>query len=725
MILTWHSRARIFEAEYGRVARGAPPATVTTGPSGPAGGTILVSHHHTRYFGHGFETIWRGQAVAPVTTGPSGPGGGTVLVSHHHTRYWGHWFETIWRGIPAKPVSQAPPPPAVISGTRLILRIQHVDRYPYLKVNTLSVRDLLNQRNTCEFTLQDQMGALNPQPGQVVEILHGVEIWSDPALWSHLGLSGFSAAEVNNGNVGGLAFSLETAGVGAYLKLDLGAGVTRAFRACRIWATGSYTATWSVQYSDDDSVWTTAVSGWNSGIDAELSSINWPAVGAHRYWRLSKTDAAAPGGTIREVQFGTEPQIVLFAGTLDRVTKERPAGGAIVYYRCEAVDWHQLADRRLLAKEYVEQSADAIVKDVVQQLLAAEGVKAAAFVESAPTIPKYLAPYLTASEIFQELAELVGYSWYIDGEKRVHFFPRETNRAAFDLASDNGSFLAGSLSEETTREQYRNVQWVRGGEDISDTLTEEFAGDGKTRTFGVSLPIAEVPTIKVNGVVKTVGIRSVDTAKDWYWQEGSEDVSQDTSGPVLTAGDTLRVEFKGLFPVIVTGQNDDEVAARAGVEGGTGLYESIEDDQKLDGQAALDKVQALLRKYGVIPSTVTYETDSSGLAAGQIQTITLPEYNVSGDWLITEVSATDLSGQRIRYSVTAVDGEDLGGWVEFFKKLADRGKIETPRENEVVRLLRTFPETVTCIDAWTVTQNTFVCFQVGAAQVGFAEVCGA
>lgn len=603
---------------------------------------------------------------------------------------------------------------------RQLTRVANVDRSANVLGDDVQVSDILNALNTADLTLVDDSGTFTPAIGQTVEVLIGVELWG-AARWSQSGLGGFAAAQVNNGAVTTKAFDVTASGIGSWLQLDCGAGVPRAFRAVRLYASAAYALVVHVEYSDDGSAWTAAVSSWNAGQDAAFSSIGWAAVGGHRYWRLYKTNAAVAGGDLYEVQFSTEPSMVLFHGTIDKMGFSRIRKTGQRRFSCKLVDWNELMDRHLIPKEYLNQTAGAIVNDVITNYLAADGIVPSSFVDGGPVVTKFVANYLTARQLLDDLAELIGYGWNIDYDKRMHWFPMETNLAPFPL--DGTTLLLAQLKNSSSREQYRNYQYVRAGKDLTSPQVESFRGDSSKRTWNVGYPVAQTPTsITVNaGAPKTIGVRGVDSGKQYYWNKDSTEITQDESETVLATTDVLSITYVGLYDVIVAARKDALIAERQSVEGGSGLYEQIENFTNLDGQdLALDKARGLLNKFGRIPNVLTFQTDQPGLQAGMLAPADVPEMNLSGTWLIESVRIRN-TGDFLRYDCEAVNGEHLGGWVEFWKKFYESDRQFVARENEVINSLIPADDLVALTDSVTATLATGATGEWGVDEWGMGE----
>ena len=389
-----------------------------------------------------------------------------------------------------------------------------------------------------------------------------------------------------------------------------------------------------------------------------------------------------------------------FGGTIEKYT-EGDDGGAGNQHEIAVtcVDYSQLCDKRLVAATYEEadQTEGDIVTDIVTNYLTDEGVTTTN-VETGKKVVKAVFPYVTVTSALDELAAIGGKQWYVDYDKDLHYFTRSTNAAPFGLTATSQNYR--NLKVIPGRQGYRNVQYVRAGTALADVRTESFEGDGTLRTFVLSMPCGKAPTITLNAGAQTVGLNNLTSGMNWYWTYGSNQITQDTGGTVLTASDTLAVTYQGQYPLLTLGQNDTDIAARAAVEGGSGRYEMIEDAKHLDDvDMAIDLQKGLLERF-TLSHSVTFETDTSGLLAGQLISIVEAAYGINATYLIESVSAQYIDGADYwRTTVKAQSGDSLGGWVSFFKAIERQGKAFVIRENEVILLLRFFSDGVACADS--------------------------
>jgi len=362
----------------------------------------------------------------------------------------------------------------------------------------------------------------------------------------------------------------------------------------------------------------------------------------------------------------------LFSGFIDYPERQRisPVGNAL-YWTIQCMDNTYLADKRIAAESYTGQTAGFIVDDLFDKYLAPEGVTIGS-IETGPTIAELVVNYSQVSRAFDALAARSDKVWYIDLGKQLWFVDRTTSVAPFailasDIVRDPG--IASRLKEASPF--YRNRQYVRAGQNITGLQTETFTGDGVTVAFPLGYPMARVPFVTVTGRgAQTYGIKGIDTAKDVYWNKGDAIITFD----VAPAGaSTIVCAYYGLYDIIVQVDSVPEQTARAAVEGGTGIIESLEDFPNIEVKAdAMDAAIATLNHYGVIGKQFTFPIRDWGLEPGQMVTVTHAPYDLTADELLVEsVTISETAPGELKYTVVAIEGPELGDWTGFFKALAD------------------------------------------------------
>lgn len=363
---------------------------------------------------------------------------------------------------------------------------------------------------------------------------------------------------------------------------------------------------------------------------------------------------------------------LIFGGVIDTPEKIAMAPDGGLYHPIRCMDWHYLADKRLIALSFLATAAGTIVESIITNYLADEGI-GIGNIEAGPDIVEAVFNYVRASDALDALAEKSNKIWYIDERKRLYFVAR-------DITPTDWGATAADMTKKTPilssgNPQYRNRQYIRGGKGTTGAQEEKFIGDGEQKAFTVGFPFQKVPTSVTVVVVavpvgQSIGIKGIDVAKDCYWNKGDATLTF-TVAP--GDGKEVVVNYFGQFPILTLVENNNEIIDRLAIEGGgTGYVEDIADEPTLDDKdASLDSGLAKLARFGVPGSRFFYQTTKRGLDIGQIQPITYPLLGLTNtDMLIESITITTAGGLMF-YDITAIQGPEQGSWSKFFKALAD------------------------------------------------------
>lgn len=423
-----------------------------------------------------------------------------------------------------------------------------------------------------------------------------------------------------------------------------------------------------------------------------------------------------------EVLFHDTDGVLVFGGTIEDPELELLGDKTMdaAELQVQVVGFDQLADKRLIGTAYAAGTDIDIFNDIIDHYLVDDDVIGDATGGSAVSLPEMSINYTSAAALLDELCKLTGKQWFM-GPNRVLFYGYQTAFAAPWSITD-AAYNCISIRKRRSRSTYRNVQYITGGVDQTSLQTEAWKGDGSKITFTTGYPLAKVPTVvTVNGVAKTIGIRSVETGKDWYWNEGSNEITQDSAGVVLISTDTLAVQYYGQFPIIEGVQNDTEISARQAVEGGTGRYEALDNRPEITSSAlALAYANATMARDGAIDTILTIVTQKSGLRAGMQLTVNVTKENINGIFTITAVDASDLFMDLMEYTITAVSGSTLNGWQNFFKTmLAQQGPPGV--NSSIVSAVRTITAAAVATDGGVSVSTGGPESRAGYAVVGYSE----
>jgi len=424
----------------------------------------------------------------------------------------------------------------------------------------------------------------------------------------------------------------------------------------------------------------------------------------------------SPPGTV-DIEVGEEVIATdasatrIFAGTVDSIAETYDLTDQVRTIDVNCVDYSQIADRHLVAYAYDLTDASAnwkageIIRDVVDRFWRDGSVLEdidTSHVADGPEIEKAVFNYLPASQVFDELAELTGYVWYIDYDKNLYFIDSTMNAAPFGLTTTGGQWR--DLSISSNREMYRNKQYIRAGvaqtEERTDTVITTAADQ---RLLEFPYPVGSASAITEGGTPKTLGVKGFDEGKDYYWSYNSTIVEA-----AVAPGNAVSVAltYTGLFPILLSERDESEILERRTIEGGTGVYSAIYDDPQINVRAmATAKALALLRRYGTIPQVVSFQTYGAGLRPGQLLSIDIPGYDLSGNYLIESVDLNDYGGVLNRYDVSAVSGEPLGDWLDWFSRISRQGQKFRLYDEDIVNVLEYPTEGLIFEDAATETHG--------------------
>lgn len=332
-------------------------------------------------------------------------------------------------------------------------------------------------------------------------------------------------------------------------------------------------------------------------------------------------------------------------------------------------------------------------------------------------------PYEQATSVLNTLASSSGYWWMIDQDKRLHFKSPEYYQTAVII--DSTVVVPNSLSVKNRAQVYRNRQYVKGGKDITISQVETRAGDGKTKAYVMGYPLAEKPSLvrmKIGAgawAEKTVGMLGSDTGKDWYYQKGSNVITQGdaNSGTALTTADQVEVTYKGEYDLIVVMSDYGEIAETAAREGGdtTGIIEAVENNLNINSRDnAISYAGSVLQAKAKESRIITFKTMWGGIEAGMITLVKWPSIGAPFEALVQSVKYS-IVGEQLVYDVTAVEGPDGGSWTEFFAAQSRGLTDKTIRINiggsDILLTTANWSDAMTLQDS--VTFQTFDCPIIG------------
>ena len=437
----------------------------------------------------------------------------------------------------------------------------------------------------------------------------------------------------------------------------------------------------------------------------------------------------------------------VFSGYLENSDKHRISYPNAYMHDITLIDMHYLADKRRISYAARNKLAGDIIKDIVDLKLVEEGVwydvdflltqtvdlnhtlnltdeislsqtmsdfleylygiTGTLFsIEDGRIIIETRANFVSTEQLISSVAEKVNFWWKIDSNKMLSFKARDSNPADWELTPSD---IRETPTVKTGNPLYRNQQIVKGPVGITGEQTDIVRGDGDTKAFPVSFPIAKEPTIEVSlaggaWTGKTVEKKG-NAGAEWYWEPESDIITQDNTGTRLTSADRVRCTFIGQFKLVALTYDSQLISKQADIDGTSGIVEDAIDVGNVEGsEAAIEIGNAKIAKYGVDSKQLSFQTMRNGLQAGQL--ITVNDLAGTGiddgeKLLITGVTKFDEQG-LIFNSVQAVKGPKHRTWEELFTELSNRASLVVNQnigETEILVIPLDFSKT------WTFAEN--------------------
>lgn len=323
-------------------------------------------------------------------------------------------------------------------------------------------------------------------------------------------------------------------------------------------------------------------------------------------------------------------------------------------------------------------------------------------------VEKIVFNYLPVANCLQNLTDLVAdYAWYVDYNKRIHFFQVLINSPSLFLTDTTGNYVFGSLNTHEDTHQLRNEVIVRGGLLTSETAKEELlSGDGTKYIFPLATKFAEKPVVKVGGVTKTVGINNLDTGGfDCYWDYNEKSLEFNT--PPADAENNISVEQIFEYPLILQKRDESSIVDY-------GVFQQVIVDKTIkDLETAGYRADAELIKYSQPMKTANFKTRLQGIKAGDVLNIQSAIRDVDDNYRINMVRSRffdPISGVW-EHTVEAMTSEDVG-----INDILARLLVRNPSaqiqiaQGEVVSRIRQF------VDGFNITDSVPVASRLATAE---------
>lgn len=390
-----------------------------------------------------------------------------------------------------------------------------------------------------------------------------------------------------------------------------------------------------------------------------------------------------------------ENNILIYSGKIDEPEMRKIDQHPIIGVRIICVDHHKICDRIFVNQSFPKYEISYLVKLIIDTYLTDDGIwYDNDSIQYSGSFVSINCPYIYCSVVFDELAALINWQWKVGPDKKFYFDDRTVQLGPKLTEFDNHK--AGSLYVRDDMSDYRNKQILRNLNVLTDELIETASPTpDNNRSYYVRFPLNSKPKIYVTTNEndppdedeidpRFVGINVISEGMQWYWSKNSNTVTQDQQESDIVPPYKVVLKYVGQYNIDIVKSDNTAISQRQSIEGGSGLYEEIEDGSYIESiRTGEIKARSLLLQYCRNVRKITVSSYNHKWESGQVCEVVIPTYNINNDYLVSNLSIQDKSHGLLR-TATLVDGQNVGSWVKFFKKWMEKSREYVIREDALV-----------------------------------------
>lgn len=414
----------------------------------------------------------------------------------------------------------------------------------------------------------------------------------------------------------------------------------------------------------------------------------------------------------------------LFAGFILQIDKQPNRRGNRVDAHVTAGDYASLFDHVSVKQQYLTTQTDAfILNDIFTRYL--PEIDSTTFVQVQLSYPRIRFNRMTLRQVVDQLADSAGGDWYVDYNKKLHYFSLETDLAPFGLSDTpdmSTTFPYESIDKNDDGTGVINRVEVVGGNYLSDDVTIFVAGTGQDNRvilpFSMSGPSAGGPlqVWRNDGTVlspvwtpMTVLVGYIDqlsSATDvlTYFQE--KVLEQTVAWPNLSNA----VKIFGRYNIPLLTRYSDNVSFSF-----YGRYFDavITDSSIIDKTTARQRAQGLMANASLGSVALSMKIRQPGLHSGMTIHVTNASLSLSDDFFIQRVVASVAQGGYATFDLNL--GIYRPEFLDLLISIARNSKtVPEWRDDEVLEELLQQSETLALAEAATLTPDTNHAYKWGA-----------
>jgi len=380
----------------------------------------------------------------------------------------------------------------------------------------------------------------------------------------------------------------------------------------------------------------------------------------------------------------------IFGGTVTEV--ETTVAGLMLTNQVTCTDWSYLLDGTLVKKNYAMMDPHDIVIDLVTNFAGGKGFTTNHVQTAGFLVPSIKFNYQQPTKCLESLAKLIGWDWYIDPAKDIHFFLGDVESAIGEggvapitIDETSGQIEWNSLDVDQNLQNMKNSVFVIGGtyKKMFTALTtpDVYTTVGGTVVYAIGYPYEKSSiTVTLDGVSQTVGIdQQTDPSTVQVLYNDTNRFVKFTSDP--GTGHTLKVFGNARVPIVAHASDPTGISTY-------GEFQDVILDKKITSVVeAQSRATAEVLQFGHAVYDVKFNTLTAGCRLGQKIILNSSKFGVTNTPLVIKrVEATVFvpgANGQLEYQIEAI-GSDTVTFVDIMTTLLQTEATQNPVDDSTV-----------------------------------------
>ena len=383
---------------------------------------------------------------------------------------------------------------------------------------------------------------------------------------------------------------------------------------------------------------------------------------------------------------------IIFGGTVTE--SEVTVSGLVLTYEISCTDWSYLLDGTLIAKNYANMDPHDIVVDIINTV----GGAAKGFTTNHVATGNFLVAsikfnYEQPTKALESLAKLIGWEWYIDADKDVHFFLgdpatiiSQVGQAPVIIDETSGEIEWNSLDIDVNLQNMKNSVYVIGGTYTktftSSNAVDVYTTDGNRQVFSLAYPYEKTDlTVTLDGVDQSIGTdqQTDPTTVDVLYNDRERFIRFTAGAPA--SGKVVKIYGNAKVPILAHASDPQGIATYGEFQ------DSIIDRQIYTVEEAQQRALAEILQFGHAVYDVKFNTLTPGCWIGQAVTLNSPKFGITNQYLVikrieAKVFVPGTQG-KLEYQIEAL-GSDNVTFVDIMTTLLQQENANTTVDDSTV-----------------------------------------